>query len=142
MPKNSLFLPVLMVLVIAFVLGVVILTGRSNAPTISADRDYPHHICTFDRYCTGNECTDQRLSIVAYITHENGEPRLEVPGMAPQATYTANEDRRVFTSTGGDLKGTLTIFRTRALDFTATQGEGNNVIEHFASGQCDRVHTP
>ncbi len=142
MPKNSMFLPVGMVLVIVLCIGVVMLSGRTNDPGIVGDQAYPHQICTFNRYCDGDTCYDRPLPVIAYFEHENGEPRLEIPGMSPQATLVETDDRFVFTSTGGTVAGSLTIFRNRNLDFVATEGEGASVIEHYASGRCDRPQTP
>ena len=142
MPKTSKFLPVLMIMVICVSVLIVMLTGRTNAPEIAGDPNFPHQICTFDRYCDGDACTDEAVSVIAYFTHQNGEPRLEVPGMAVQATLRETDDRVVFTSTGGDVRGSLTIFRNRSLDFVATEGETEPYIEHYASGRCDRPVTP
>ena len=142
MPKKSTLPSILIVVFIVLVIGVVMLMGRSNAPDIVVDRSYPYQICTFDRYCAGDTCTDSTQSVVAYFAYENGEPRLEVPGMAPQATLRETSDRRVFTSTGGNVRGSLTIFPDRLIDFTATEGEAPNVIRHYASGRCQRPYTP
>lgn len=142
MPKNSKFLPIAMVLIVTLVLAIVVLTERTNAPAIAGDGAYPHQICTFNRYCVGDSCSDEAVYAIAYFTHANGEPRLEITGMSPQATMRETNESVIFTSTGGDVTGKLTIFRNRTMDFTATQGESPSVIEHFASGTCDRPVTP
>ena len=143
MPKKSMLPSVLIVLMITLIVGYVMLSGRSNAPDVVVDLSYPHHVCTFDRYCAGDTCVDSTQSVVAYLDYEGGTPRLEVPGMATQATLRETSDRRVFTSTGGDVVGSLTIFPDRTLDFTATEeGEGSDIIRHYASGRCERPYTP
>ena len=142
MVKQSKFLPVFVVLMVVGVIGMVMATERTNAPGISGDDRYPHQICTFNRYCRGDICTDGAFSVIAYFEHETGEPRLEVPGMATQATIEERDDRIVFTSTGGDVKGNLAILRNRTLDLYATEEDGPDLIEHFASGTCDRPVLP
>ena len=143
MPKNSMLPSVLVVLLITLIVGYVMLSGSSNAPDVVVDRSYPHHVCTFDRYCAGDTCVDSTQSVVAYLVHEDGAPRLEVPGMSTDATLRETSDRRVFTSTGGDLVGSLTVFSDRSLDFTATEeGEDLGISRHYASGRCQIPHTP
>jgi len=143
MPKKSTLSSILAILAIVVVIGIAMFSGRSNAPDIAVDRSYPHHVCTFDRYCAGDTCVDSTQSVVAYLEHEGGAPRLEVPGMSTEATLRETSDRRVFTSTGGDVVGSLTIFPDRTLDFTATEeGEDLGIIRHYASGLCQIPHTP
>ena len=138
MKKNSTLLPVAIVGVIGVLALIAILSGRSNAPDISGDPTYPHHVCTFNRYCAGEACVDDAHSIVAYLRHADGLPRIEAPGMSPRATLEETDEALIFTSTGGSIEGTLKIYDDRGLDFTGFSGEGAELVEHFASGSCDR----
>jgi len=143
MPKNSTLLPIILVLTIFLLLMIVVASGRSNAPAVTGNPEYAHRICTFNRYCAGQECTSEPLYIISYAAYDDGEPRLEFDGMTPAATMTRTDDALSFTSSGGTLEGTLTIFRDRDLDFYATsRSEDGEVIEHFASGRCDRLVSP
>lgn len=138
MPKNSTMLPVAMVLVIVFVVLIFVLTGRTNAPNVTGDPNYAHHVCTFNRYCEGPECTRDAGSFVAYLTYVNAQPRLEMDRVDPNVTLLQSPDALVFESLGGEIRGTLTIFSDRELDFIAVSGAGETLVEHFGSGSCDR----
>ncbi|WP_296419188.1 hypothetical protein [Pseudooctadecabacter sp.] len=142
--RNFTVLPVLVVLMIAGVTLFMIFTERTNAPDISGDPDYPHYVCTFERYCVGEACTSNPIYIIAYTEYVDGQPRLEIPGMDPRATLDRTDETLTFTSTGGDVAGRLILFRDRALDFYATSDvEGEpDPREHFASGRCDRLVSP
>lgn len=142
MNKSSTLLPVVMVIVIVFVTLVVMLSGRSNAPDVAGDLAYPHHVCTFNRYCAGSECNEDGASFVAYLAHADGQPRVEIAGMNPRATLVETPQSLVFESLGGTLNGTLTIHRDRKLDFAARTSEAEGSIDHFGSGSCDRRKTP
>ena len=142
MTKRASFLPVVLVLIIAVLAIIAIASGRSNAPNVTANDAYPHHICTFERYCAGNACTRERISFVAYLTSETGEPRIEIPGTTTRATLERTPSGLEFATIGGELQGTLSIFNDRALDWTAASGSGDSLVEHFASGGCERLQEP
>jgi len=132
-------LPVVMVIVIVFVILMTMTAGRTNAPTLSVDKDYPYQICTTNRYCTGDVCTDTPLSFVVYTSHEDGEPRLDLPGWGPRLRMTETINGREFLSTDGATTGTITIYNNRDLDITASSVGDNGVVEHYASGSCSRL---
>ncbi len=140
--KRTTMLPVALILVIVVLAIIAIASGRSNAPNVTGDSRYPHHICTVDRYCAGTECTRVPFSFVVYLEHENGQPRLELSGFSPIASVTEIPDGLLFESVGGAIAGTLTVFNDRGIDLAATSGEGENLIEHYASGRCERLKTP
>ncbi|SLN15918.1 hypothetical protein [Pseudooctadecabacter jejudonensis] len=142
--KSSTLLPVLVVLMITLVVGFIALSGRTNAPPIAGNPDYPHHVCTFDRYCAGAVCTSTPIYVIAYMNYVDGRPRLEVPGMSTLTDLTRTDEALIYASTTGNIKGTLTIYRDRALDFVATSQPTpeDDPIEHYASGQCDRLVEP
>lgn len=142
--RNFTVLPILVVLMIVGVTVFMIFTERTNAPDIEGDANYPHYVCTFERYCVGDACTSNPIYIIAYTSYIDGNPRLEIPGMDPRATLDRTDDALTFTSMGGDVKGRLMMFRDRALDFYATSAvEGETERrEHFASGKCDRLVSP
>ncbi len=142
MPKNSMLMPIVMLIAITIVIGFVMMTERTNAPTVTGDANYHHQICTFNRYCAGSACSDEPMSVIAYFAHADGEPRLEVPGMSTQATMERRNGRTIFSSTGGTLSGSLTIYDTRNMDFVATDDEFSPPQEHYASGRCDRPIVP
>jgi len=140
--KRSTMLPVLVVIVIVLLTLIAIASGRSNAPNITGDTAYPHYVCVINKYCEGENCSDDNISFVAYLSHSDGEPRLELDRFSPRAILTEIPDGVIFESTGGVVSGTITIFDDRGLDLIATSGEGVDEIEHFASGRCDRLITP
>jgi len=143
MMKSGSFIPIAMVLVIALLALVAITTQRSNAPNVTADADYPHHICTFNDYCAGATCTRTPFSFVAYLSHADGEPRLDMPGVNPRATLEELPIGLVFTSTSQDqISGTLEIQTNRNLNWVATSGSGDTLVEHFGTGSCERLKTP
>ncbi|AKS45990.1 hypothetical protein SAMN05444287_1095 [Octadecabacter temperatus] len=140
--KNSTVLPVLVVITIVILTLTVMMSGRSNDPGIQGDRAYPHYACQINRYCEGNNCSDTPISFIAYLSHEDGEPRLELPRFDPRATLTETPDRYFFESNDGDISGIVTIFKDRGVDLAGTSGAGASLVEHFASGSCDRLVEP
>lgn len=143
MTNRHTLLPALLIVVIALLAIIAMSSGPSNAPDVAVDRAYPHYICTFNSYCAGEDCQrDIDQSVIAYISHEDGKPRLEIPRMSPRATLTEVPDGLAFESTGGAVEGSLTVFTGGRMDFTATSVEDGEVIEHFASGRCGRLKTP
>ena len=135
--------PALTIITIAVLAIVAISTGQSDAPDIVAEDDYPHVICTFTSYCEGGDC--QRgiaQPVIAYISHDDGQPRLEVPRMSPRATITKIDEGLAFESTGGAVEGTLKVFRDGGMDFVGSSVGRDGVIEHYASGRCEPVHVP
>ncbi len=140
--NRSTMLPVVMIIVIVFVVLMTMTAARTNAPDVVADRNYPHHICTTNRYCTGTECTDDPISFIVYLSDEDGLPRLDFPGWDPRLTLTETINGDAFESAGGETSGTITIFNNRDLDIVAKTVADNDVIEHYASGSCSRLKTP
>ena len=140
--KKSTMLPVLMVIVIGLLALIAISSGRSNAPEISGDSTYPHYVCIINSYCEGDSCSRDPISFVAYTSHEDGLARLELQGFSPRATLTEIPDGYIFESTGGRVSGTVTIFTDRGIDIVGTSGEGSDMVEHYASGKCDRFAEP
>lgn len=132
-----------MIFTIAVLALFAISSVRSNAPDVVADANYPHHICTFNDYCAGSECSRTPVSFVAYLSHEDGRPRLDMPGVAPRATLEERAVSLVFTSTSIDgISGTLEIPSNRNLKWVGTSGSGDDLIEHYGTGTCERLKTP
>ena len=75
--RRSTILPVAVVVAILFLTLVAVMSGRSNEPGVAGDRNYPHYVCTCERYCEGDTCTREQQSFVAYLEHADLEPRLE-----------------------------------------------------------------
>lgn len=143
MTNRATLVPAFLVVLIVVLAIIAMSSGRSNEPNVTADAAYPHYVCTMNSYCLGGECVrDTAISFVAYLSHADGQPRLEFPLMSPRAVVTEVPDGLAFESTGGEVKGRVSIFRDGGMDFTATSGEGDDQIEHFASGRCERLHTP
>ncbi|MEL6958481.1 MAG: hypothetical protein AAGL89_05955 [Pseudomonadota bacterium] len=139
MTKRATLLPVALVLVVAVLAAIAIATGRSNAPTISGDATYPHHICTFREYCTTSGCTRNAGSFILYTAHEDGFPRLQLRGWSPHVTATMTRNAALFESRGGAIEGTLTLHPNRGFDITGTSGDGDIPDEHFGTGMCERM---
>jgi len=142
MAKRQTFLPIMLVMMVALVGAFVALSGGSKHDDVTVNDRYPHHICTFNRYCAGNACAENVPSFVAYTMYEDGHARLEFPNMSPRATLTEDPEGIALLSTGGALEGTLRIFRTNGLDFTGTSGSGDDLVQHFASGNCTPLIEP
>lgn len=143
MTNRATMLPALMVVVIVLLAIIAMASGRSNEPDVTADAAYPHYICTMNSYCEGENCTrDAAISFVAYLSHEDGKPRLEFPRMSNRAVISEVPDGLAFDSTGGEVEGRVSIFSDGGMDFVATSGEGSEVVEHFASGRCERLRNP
>jgi len=143
MTNRVTMLPALLVVVIVVLAIIAMSSGRSNEPGVTADAAYPHYICTMNSYCEGSYCVrDTAISFVAYLSHADGQPRLEFPRMSPRAVMTEVPDGLAFDSTDGEVKGRVSIFSDGGMDFVATSGEGEDLIEHFASGRCERLKTP
>ncbi len=142
MAKRPTFLPIMLVMGVALVAAFVVLTSRSEHGEVNVNRQYPHHVCTFNRYCAGDTCLDETPSFVAYTAYEDGQPRVEIPNMSPRATLSDVQDGIAFTSEGGALEGTLRIFFTNSLDFVGTSGSGSDLVEHYASGTCTPLIEP
>lgn len=142
MTGRATMLPVYMVVVIVVLAVIAIFTGRSNEPDISGDRTYPHFVCTYTEYCAGDACTRTPLSFVLYTAHSDGRPRIELPGLSERATLTEDGDALIFESTGGQIEGTITIYRERSLDFAGFAGEGDERMEHYGTGECEAPVTP
>jgi hypothetical protein len=131
-----------MIIVIGLLALIAMTSGLSDTPDVAGDDSYPHHVCTIDTYCEGDECSREPLSFVIYLRHADGLPRLELRGFSPRATLTEFPDGLEFESTGGQVSGILTVYEGRALDLTATSGSGSSLKEHYASGSCARLITP
>ncbi len=142
MNRRTTVLPIVMVVVIVIVTLIMIATGRSNAPSVAGDPAYPHYVCTFNSYCAGPNCTNEKTSFVVYVAHENGQPRLDIDGMGPRATLEETPQLRVFESRGGSLSGRLTMYPNRDFDFQGATGASDSIVEHFGAGQCDRLKSP
>jgi len=142
MTKNQSFLPIVLVMLVALVAAIVVLSTDSNHGEVAVNDAYPHHVCTFNRYCAGSSCVDDFPSFVAYTMYEDGHPRIEFPNMSPRATIAEVQDGIAIESRGGALEGTLRIFFTNGLDFVGTSGSGDDLIEHFASGKCTPLIEP
>lgn len=142
MQRRFTLLPVVMVVVIVFVALFMIFSEPTDAPNVVADRNYPHHVCTFNSYCAGASCSREPLSFVAYLSHKDGRPRLDMLGVNPAATLTQSPQELVFETMGGTVSGTLKIFSDRGFDFTGTANGETGVIEHFGTGECERRVTP
>jgi len=135
-------LPVMMVVVICVLTLIAIMSGRSNEPDVAGDDNYPHQVCTFDNYCAGAVCTRDRISFVLYRSYVDGQPHVELAGMSPDATFSEANGAQVFTTTGAGVTGRFEIFRNRDIDFVGSINNGEEVVEHFATGECERPHTP
>ena len=140
--NRSTILPVLVVITIALLTLIVMTSERSNDPGTKGDPAYPHYACQINRYCEGETCSDSPISFIAYLSHEDGEPRLELPRFDPRATLTESSDRYHFESTGGEVNGIVTIFKDRGIDIAGVSDAGGSLKEHFASGRCDRLVEP
>ncbi|SMX31249.1 hypothetical protein [Octadecabacter ascidiaceicola] len=140
--KRSTMLPVLVVITIVLLALIVMLSGRSNDPGIKGDPDFPHFACQITKYCEGETCSEDPIPFVAYLSHADSLPRLELPRFNPRATLTELPDGYMFESDGGEVSGTVTIFSGRGLDLTGTSGSEDAPVEHFASGRCDRLVEP
>ena len=140
--KRSTMLPVLVVITIALLTLIVMMSGRSNDPGIKGDPAYPHYACQINKYCEGETCSDTPIPFVAYLSHEGGQPRLELPRFSPQATLTETPNGYTFESNGAEVSGVVTIYKDRELDIAGTSGDGNALVEHYASGTCDRLVEP
>lgn len=79
---------------------------------------------------------------MVYLAHLNGRPRIELDGMKPTATLVETPEMLLFESRGGAVSGTLSIFPDRKIDFIATSGAGDTLLDHFGAGQCDRCVAP
>jgi hypothetical protein len=142
MMRRSTILPVAVVVAILFLTLVAVMSGRSNEPGVADDRNYPHYVCTFERYCEDDTCTREQQSFVAYLEHADLEPRLEIARVNPKATLTSTPVQRVFETVGGEISGTLTMYPNRQIDWAGTSGPQDTPVEHFASGSCDRLKSP
>lgn len=146
MEKRATMLPVIMVLVISVLALYAIFSSRSNDPGIVGDRNYPFHICTINDYCEAGDCSRDPLHFIVYLEYADGRPRLELPRVNPAVTMTTLPDGLadglVFETRGGEVSGTLNIYEDRQLDFRATSGAGEELVEHFATGTCERLKTP
>ncbi|MGJ8610747.1 MAG: hypothetical protein ACSHWY_06615 [Octadecabacter sp.] len=140
--KRSTMWPVGMVVVIVVVIFIAMSTERTTAPDVAVDLNYPHQICTTNRYCAADACVDAPISFVIYTEHEDGEPRIDFLGWDPQASMTETVNGREFSSTGGVVSGTITIFNNLKMELAATSDEDGVVAEHYASGSCSRLTTP
>ena len=130
------------VVMIGLLAIIAMASGRSDAPDVAGDDTYPHYVCTINNYCEGDACSSDTFSIVVYLRHADGLPRLELRGFSPRSTLTEIPYGLVFESTGGEVSGTLTVYEDRGIDLTATSGAGSSLVEHFASGSCDRLISP
>jgi len=139
---RSNMLPVAMVVVIAFLTLIAITSGRTNDPGVVGDSNYPHYICTFNEYCEADECSREPRSFVLYLEHIDQNPRLEIAGVNPDVSLTSTPDLREFETRGGDLRGVLTMFPDRQINWVATSGIASDPVEHFATGDCERLRTP
>ncbi|HCP80503.1 MAG TPA: hypothetical protein DIT67_02550 [Octadecabacter sp.] len=101
------------VITIAFLTLTVMMSGRSNDPGIRGDPDFPHFACLINKYCEGETCTEDPIPFIAYLSHSNNLPRLELPRFNPRATLTETPDGYVFESDGGIVNGTVTVFNDR-----------------------------
>jgi len=142
MHKRATFLPVAMVLIIGVLALIAIVSGRSNDTGLVGDSNYPFHICTFNDYCVGPACTRNGSSFIVYLEHANGRPLLEMQRVNTAASMTTVPDGIAFETTGGVIEGTLTIYEDRVMDFVGTSEAGDDVLEHFGTGRCERLKTP
>ncbi|PVA05930.1 hypothetical protein [Thalassorhabdomicrobium marinisediminis] len=143
MTGRATLVPIMLVVTILVLLLYAISTGRSNDTGLRGDAAYPHHICTFTRTCVGPDCTREPQSFILYLAHVDGTPRLDhMPDMAPALDAQPVGDAMTYRSRGGEVEGTFTLFRDRALDFSGTSGDGAMPVEHYASGTCERLQTP
>lgn len=142
MNKSHTMLPIAMVVVIAFLAFIAISSGRSTDPGLTGDRSYPFHICSSIEYCEGATCSRDQMSFIVYLEHADGQPRLEMARTNPTAVMTPVADGLEFVTRGGEVSGTLNIFRDRKYEFTGTSGAGAGLVEHFAIGTCERLLTP
>ena len=142
MNKRTTLLPVILVAIIATLAVIAIVSGRSNDTGLVADRTYPYQICSFNRYCAGDACTSERQSFIVYLAHADGQPRIELPYVNPSATLELTLNGVKLETKGGQVAGTLEIFNDRGLDWIGTAGAGESLVEHFASGRCERLKQP
>ena len=142
MTHRASFVPVVMVVVVALLALIAMTSGRGNDTGLRGDPTYPHHICTFTEYCEGGECSREPISFIVYLTHVNDQARLEIPRVSPIADITELDGRRVFETRGGAVEGQFTIFDDLGLDWVGTSRAEEGLIEHYASGSCERLQTP
>ncbi|MBU2993300.1 hypothetical protein Q4555_01095 [Octadecabacter sp. 1_MG-2023] len=135
-------IPVVMVIVIVLLAIIAMLTGGPKDLGVVGNPAYPHHICTFDSYCAGNECTKDEDSFVVYLEYEDGNPRLEMPGTSTSTTMERFDNRIEFKTSGGEISGTFVLLRNRKFDFIGSAVGDEGTVEHFATGSCLRLHTP
>ena len=92
MEKRFTILPVMMVIVVALLAAIAIASGRSNDTGLVGDRNYPFHICTFNDYCEGPNCSRDPSSFIVYLQHANGQPLLEMERVNPLASMAQTTD--------------------------------------------------
>ncbi|MCF2870704.1 hypothetical protein L0664_06465 [Octadecabacter sp. G9-8] len=142
MLSRSTMLPVALAVVIGFLTLMAISSGRSDAPGVVGDSDYPHYICTFNEYCEGDTCTSDPSSFVLYTEHVDLKPRLELARVNPDVSVTKTATEHVYETRGGVVSGTLTFFSDRTLYWEAASGPASTPIEHYATGRCERLRSP
>jgi hypothetical protein len=142
MTNRYTMLPVMMVVVIAFLALYVMNSGRSNDTGLVGDPNYPFHICTFNDYCEGPTCTREGASFLVYLEHANGRPLLELARVNPAATMEPIPSGLALVTSGGEVSGTLSIFTDRQMEFSGTSGTADDPVEHYATGTCERLKTP
>lgn len=136
-------IPLMMIITVVFLALIAIMSMGSNDADIVTDDRYPHYVCTMNAYCIGETCDRSGdLHFVAYLEYEDGNPRLEFPGMPTRVQMTETEERYFFTSTGGEIYGDLSIFKDGGLDLVAFSGDVGNPEEVYASGRCGELRTP
>lgn len=137
-------LPLMLIVTVVVLTLIVMSEGGEDLPDVVVDDRYAHYICTMNAYCIDNDCDRSgNLHFVAYPAHENGRARLEFPGMAPRAQLVEDAERHRFISEGGQVKGTVSIFRDGGgLDMVGFSGDEGNPVEHYASGNCGRLRQP
>ncbi|MCW1951734.1 MAG: hypothetical protein KIH44_010265, partial [Octadecabacter sp.] len=94
--NRSTMLPVLVVITIALLTLIVMMSGRSNDPGIRGDAAYPHFACQINKYCEGEDCSETPIPFVAYLSHADNKPRLELSGFNPRVTLTEVPDGYIF----------------------------------------------
>ena len=142
MTNRFTMLPVMMIVVITFLTLFAISSGRSDDTGLVGDATYPHHICTFREYCEGEVCSEEPVSFLVYLRHENGRARLEMPRVNPTATMTQISEGREFETRGGAVTGLLTIFFGSQLEFVGASRTSEGEVEHYGTGSCEPLRNP
>lgn len=133
---RSVILPVMMVLVIAFLAIFTILQRGDPNLGLAIEEGYPYQVCEFNEYCEGDTCERGQTPFVLYHEYNTGQPRLELPRINPSVVRGEVPDGSTFSTRGGEIAAMLTVYNDGGLDWVGTSLSDGREVEHFASGTC------